>query len=513
MKKLLFSLLICFAFLNVFAQEEDKELTKKAKEAFKNAEKAFKKNDFATAKVEIEGALKSQKVSADVKTWFTRGQIYQGLAVTGDSTNMTELDANLKEMKASYDKAKAMDSKYEALYIIPQVNAAWGTMFNRAVNAYNANNNKSAMYYFEKADMVQSRDSSALSNALLVGMSLKEADKDNAKVKEIANRILASPHFKDKSLAYYILADMANRVDGKPEAALEIAKKGAAEYPNSKDLMLMQVDLYSKLNKISDAIANLEPALAKDPNNDYLFYVLGYFYQKLNNTDKAVEAFKKAIALKPDKYDYNYELGAALYNQGGAIGKQINALSLEDQKKKEKDGSFATMTTQMKDLYKAALPYFEKCAKLAQAGAEGTDANSLLNSIGALMSAAVSTENFNVALPYVENAVKAEPKNAEYLQHLTTLYSKLGKPEAAIPYYESALKGDELNLELLDGFFNACKNAKKYKEAVAPIEKAANTLGTEVVLWENLSTLYYFLGEKAKADAIEKKIEKLNKKN
>jgi tetratricopeptide (TPR) repeat protein len=167
----------------------------------------------------------------------------------------------------------------------------------------------------------------------------------------------------------------------------------------------------------------------------------------------------------------------------------------------------------MKDLYKMSLPLFEKCVKLAEAKAEGTDANALANSLGALMSAAVSTENFNTALPYVENAVKAEPKNVEFLQHLTTLYSKLGKPEAAIPYYESAVKDDALNLELLDGLFNAFKNAKKYKEAVPYIEKAANTLGTEVSLWENLSTLYYFTGEKAKADAIEKKIEKLTKKN
>jgi tetratricopeptide (TPR) repeat protein len=511
MKKLLSSMLICLFLVTVAFAQEDKEVTKAAKEAFKNAEKAIKKNDFATAKVEVDNALKSEKMKTDAKTWLMRGQIFQGLATTGDTTDMSAIEGNLKEMLASYNKAKEIDNKIVPITIDQQLNVAWGTFYNRAVNAYNGNDYKSAMYNFEKADFILHKDSLALNNALIVGSGVK--DRDNAKIKEISNRIIASPHFKDKSAAYQILADIANRIDGNPEEALAILKKGAAEYPNSKELMLSQVDLYSKLNKIPDAVASLEPALAKDPSNDYLHYVLGYFYQKLNNPEKAIEAFKKAIALKPEKYDYNYELGAAYYNQGGVIGKQINAMDLKVQKEKEKDGSFAAMTTQMKDLYKMSLPLFEKCVKLAEAKAEGTDANALANSLGALMSAAVSTENFNTALPYVENAVKAEPKNVEFLQHLTTLYSKLGKPEAAIPYYESAVKDDALNLELLDGLFNAFKNAKKYKEAVPYIEKAANTLGTEVSLWENLSTLYYFTGEKAKADAIEKKIEKLTKKN
>jgi len=512
MKKLFLLLIICFALSTTFAQaQEDKEVTKAAKEATKNAEKALKKNDFAAAKVEIENSLKSEKIKAEAKTWVLRGQVYQGLAGTGDTTDMPAIEANIKEMMASYSKAKEIDDKIGILTVDPLMNAAWGTFFNRGVNAYNLNESTLAMHYFEKADFISSKDSSALNNAFLVGMGAK--DKDNAKLKEITNRIIASPHFKDKSFAYYSLADMANRVDGKPEEALAIVKKASAEYPNSKDLMLMQVDLYSKLNKIPEAIASLEPAIAKDPSNDYLQYVLGYFYQKMNNSEKAIEGFKKAVALKPEKYDYNYELGAAYYNQGGNIGKQINALSMEEQKKKEKDGSFAIMQTQMKDFYRASLPYFEKCVKLAQAKAEGTDENAALNSLGAFMSAAVSTENYTLVLPYVENAVKAEPKNVEYLQHLTTLYNKLGKPEAAIPYYEAAIKDDALNLELLDGLFNAFKNAKKYKEAVPYIEKAASTLGTEVSLWENLSTLYYFLGEKAKADAIEKKIEKLTKKN
>ncbi len=512
MKKILFSLIVCFAMATTFAQaQEDKEVTKAAKEAIKNAEKALKKKDFATAKVEIESSLKSEKIKSEAKTWLLRGQVYQGLSITGDTTNMPEIEGNIKEMLSSYNKAREIDSKVGVLNVDPQLNVAWSDFFNRGVSAYNLNENRLAMHYFEKADFILQKDSSALNNAFLVGMSAK--DKDNAKMKEIANRIIASKNFTDKGLAYYMLADMASRVDGKPEEALALAKKGSAEYPNNKDLMLMQVDLYSKLNKIPEAIASLEPAIAKDPSNDYLQYVLGYFYQKLNNSDKAVESFKKAIALKPEKYDYNYELGAAYFNQGGNVAKQINALSMEEQKKKEKDGSFATMQTQMKDLYKLSLPYFEKCVKLAQAKAEGTDDNSMLNSLGAFMSAAVSTENYALVLPYVEAAVKTDPKNVEFLQHLTTLYNKLGKPEAAIPYYEAAIKGDELNLELLDGLFNAFKNAKKYKEAVPYIEKAASTLGTEVSLWENLSTLYYFLGEKAKADAIEKKIEKLTKKN
>ena len=509
MKKLLVLLLVCFTLTTTFVRaQEDKEVTKVAKEAFKNAEKAFKKNDFTAAKVEIENSLKSEKIKSESKTWLLRGQIYQGLSTTGDTTNMPEIEGNIKEMLSSYNKVKEIDSKVD---VTPQLGAAWSTFFNRGVGAYNANENRLAMHYFEKADFILPKDSAALNNAFLVGMGAK--DKDNAKMKEIATRIIASPNFKDKGLAYYMLADMANRIDLKPEEALAIAKKGSAEYPNNKDLMLMQVDLYSKLNKIPEAIASLEPAIAKDPSNDYLQYVLGYFHQKMGNSEKAIESFKKAIALKPEKYDYNYELGAAYYNQGGAIGKQINALSMEEQKKKEKDGSFATMQTTMKDLYKASLPYFEKCVQLAQAKAEGTDDNSLLNSLGAFMSASVSTENYALVLPYVENAVKAEPKNVEFLQHLTTLYNKTGKPEAAIPYYEAAVKDDALNLELLDGLFNAFKNAKKYKEAVPYIEKAASTLGTEISLWENLSTLYYFLGEKAKADAIEKKIEKLTKKN
>jgi tetratricopeptide (TPR) repeat protein len=502
MKKLLFSLLICLFVTTVFAQEEDKEITKQAKEAFKNAEKAFKKNDFNTAKVEIDNALKSQKVSSDPKTWLVRGQIYKSLAIVADSNNIAEIEPPLKEMITSFEKAVSLDNKYKLLYVDNELNNIWSVFFNRGVNAYNANNGNIAVNYFDKTDLIISKDSSALNNAFLLGMGLK--DRDNKQYKAICNRILASPHFKDKSLAYYMLADITNRVDGKPEEALEIAKKGADAYPQSKDLMLVQVDLYQKLNKIPEAVASLEQALSRDPNNDYLYYVLGFFYQKLNNSDKAIEAYKKSVSLKPDNFDVIYELGAAYYNKGGAIGKLINNFSLEEQKAKEKDGSLKQMTDEMKNLYKESLPYFEKAVKI-----KPTDPNA----IGALMSAANGSENYALALPYIENAIKEEPKNVEFLQHLSSIYNKTGKPEAAIPYYETALKGDDLNLELLEGLFNACKNAKKYQQAVPYIEKAANTLATEISLWENLSTLYFFMGEKAKAEAIEKKIEKLNKKN
>jgi len=502
MKKLLLSLLICFFATAILAQEEDKEVTKQAKEAFKNAEKALKKNDFNTAKVEIENALKSQKVSADPKTWLTRGQIYQGLTIAADSTNMNEIENLLAEMIASYDKAKSLDPKYDVLYVQPQLNLIWGTFFNRGVNAYNADNASMAMHYFEKTDLILSRDSSALNNAFLLGMGLK--DRDNKKYKEICNRVIASPNFKDKSMAYYMLADITNRVEGNTEEALEIAKKGAAMYPQSKDLMLLQVDFYQKLNKISDAVASLEQALEKDSKNAYLYYVMGFFQQKLNNADKAIEAYKKSLELDPENFDVVYELGAAYYNKGGSIGKQINNLSLEEQKAKEKDGSLGKMMEEMKSYYAQSLPYFEKAVKI-----KPTDPNA----IGALMSAANGTESYAAVLPYIENAVKAEPKNAEFLQHLATIYYKIGKPEAALPYYEAAVKEDELNVELLDGLFNAFKNAKKFKEAIPYIEKAANTLATEVSLWENLSYLYYSIKENAKADAIEKKIEKLNKKN
>ncbi len=193
-----------------------------------------------------------------------------------------------------------------------------------------------------------------------------------------------------KAAPYKAIADMY-KADKNAEKELEFLQKGFNKYPASKEIMIGFINYYLTSGQSKKALEKLQQAIKDDPKNPSFYYATGTLYDNMvaNDTtnkyskeekaeyfEKAIEAYKKASSLKDNYFEPNYNAGALYYNKAAAILKEASKLNLNQAKE------------------------FEE----AQAAAK---------------------KEFQKALPYMEKAHKANPKERSTLQTLVTIYHKL----------------------------------------------------------------------------------------
>jgi len=205
--------------------------------------------------------------------------------------------------------------------------------------------------------------------------------------------------------AYYWLGRLALE-DKKPAEAADDFSKAVLLNPESDSgyyfLALAQIDL----DKPSEALATLDKARQKFAQNFILEFYTGLAYEHQKAYGEALRHLMDAeiIATRTDPG----QLTEGFYFQLGATC--------------ERKGDLAQ-----------AEAYFRKSLKLAPEFAE------TLNYLGYMW--AEHGTNLVEARELIEKAVKAEPKNAAYLDSLAWVLFKLDQPKEALPY---ALKAAEL---------------------------------------------------------------------
>lgn len=140
-------------------------------------------------------------------------------------------------------------------------------------------------------------------------------------------------------------------------------EEGASTFNNDKFFLFNLINVYIRSGEHDKAKDFLEKAIAADPKNTQLYNVLGTVYEQgFKDVAKAEECFRKAIEIDPNYADAIIGLGRIYYNQAVAIQSEANALT--DQKK------YAALNNQAKDLFKKALPYFEKAVEIDKSNTE-----------------------------------------------------------------------------------------------------------------------------------------------
>ncbi|MDR0995092.1 MAG: hypothetical protein LBL81_02240, partial [Tannerella sp.] len=99
-----------------------------------------------------------------------------------------------------------------------------------------------------------------------------------------------------------------------------------------------------------------QTAIQNEPNNVQLQDVLGRVYENSKDMTNAEAAFKKAVEIAPDNTDALSDLGRVYYNR--AINQQNEANAIQDQNK------YKVEVAKAKDIFRQALPYFEKVHQL-----------------------------------------------------------------------------------------------------------------------------------------------------
>ncbi|MDO9138620.1 MAG: tetratricopeptide repeat protein [Lutibacter sp.] len=140
---------------------------------------------------------------------------------------------------------------------------------------------------------------------------------------------------------------------GNNEKAMEIIAKGRSEFPKSYSLLIDEANIYYKAGDNAKFKERLEEAIRLNPTEPTLYYNVGVMNMDQKNIDEAIKNFEKAIELKPDYADAYNNIGAAIIEKAAPIIDEMNK-SLADFKKYDK------LQAQQFEIYKQALPYYEK---------------------------------------------------------------------------------------------------------------------------------------------------------
>jgi tetratricopeptide (TPR) repeat protein len=132
-----------------------------------------------------------------------------------------------------------------------------------------------------------------------------------------------------------------------------ILEEGLKKFPEEKFYLLNLIHTYIYSNRNEKAIEYLNTAIAQEPKNAQLYDVMGRVYESgLKDYGNAETFFVKALEIDPDYIEALSNLGRIYYNQG--VNKLGEANMITDTKQYQEESAKA------KDLFKKALPYFEK---------------------------------------------------------------------------------------------------------------------------------------------------------
>jgi tetratricopeptide (TPR) repeat protein len=276
------------------------------------------------------------------------------------------------------------------------------------------------------------------------------------------------------------LADDLNLLGDSTRAAalyLELLKRLPEATGVRERVRANLTDIYLRGSDHKLAVEQLESMIHDDPTNPQAYYFLGRIALESNKPEAAVDHFSKMLVLSPDFEPAYYFLAMAQIDAkkpGEAVTTLEKArkkfpasfvlefwtgMALSRQKDyaealkhftaaevigkatdpKQLDERFYFQlgsTCERKGDFEEAEKYFEKCLQLAP------DSPETMNYLGYMW--AEHGLKLARARELIEKAVKAEPKNAAYLDSLAWVLFKLNQPKEALPY---ALKAAELSEE------------------------------------------------------------------
>jgi len=400
MKKVFVSLLsILLITVFAYSQEDPGKALKKAAKDLSNYNLDTKNNGgkLQEAKQLIDLASAADELQGQVKTWQTKGEIYNTLSQK--EVNMLVLNPDYVILNtespiiAANSFMKALDlasKKYEKKDALTGLEAAAKNLNIMGNSQINSTDYKGAFNSLYKVLEV---------NKVIIANggtpSLEEADVDNTKY-VIAYCASVSDH---ADVAKQLFKELYDKNFDEPgvysqyfnillkegdDNALAVLEKGREKYPDNSEILFGEINYYIQKQEFDKLEEKLKEAIAKEPDNPSVYSALGNVYMNLftdeydanGKTEKAsgyfdgaLEYFQKALELKPDMFDAIYSLGSLYFNEAVEIVKKMQLLGMtkEDQKKYEE------YKKQSDDLFNKALPYFKKAEAM-----DPNDTNTLI---------------------------------------------------------------------------------------------------------------------------------------
>jgi len=391
MRKQLIILSAFFISMTVFAQNDE----------LKTAEKAIKSNDFVTAMSAInqaEGLIANADQKTKAKFYYLKGlALYQNGAPQGDIEKIGAAFNQLINYENETNKPKYTDEVAALLNkMIVAVAEVASKDYTAAMESKDEKDYLKAAKEFHAVYLLSPRDTSYLDNAAYVytfgkdydtsiklyeqllalnysgittvyiatnketGEDVVYGDKKSMDLQVKLGLAKNPREEKKESRRELIYKNLAQNYSdkGNNEKALEIISKGRSEFPNSYSLLIDEANIYYKAGDNAKFTQRLQEAIQLNPTEPTLYYNVGVMNMDQKNIDEAIKNFEKAIELKPDYADAYNNLGAAIIEKAAPIIEEMNK-SLTDFKKYDK------LQAQQFDVYRKALPYYEKAYELS----------------------------------------------------------------------------------------------------------------------------------------------------
>ena len=374
MKKLVFSVALCFVVGMAFAQ-------KKAISAAKNEIKGNKPN-IEEARNLIKGAMADPETKNNAETYYVAGLIENKQfddekikEALGQKANEAVMYKSLGDILPYFLKADELDQ-------LPDEKGKVKPKFRKDIKSYIMANHpyyrNGGVYYNDQKDYAKSYEffityldipklpmfeGDKVIEALLTDTSYIEmkyyaamiASQMSAHDKAIPlYESLKNENFKPSEIYQYLCYEYEQI--GDTVSLIKILKEGVIKFPEEQYYIRSLTNQYINTHQDDEAVKSLNEAIAKKPDDAQLYDVLGRVYENKEDIDKAIECFEKALSVDPEYVESLGNLGRVYYNRG--VEAQAAASSIADNK------LYNEAIVKVKELFKQAMPYFEKTREL-----------------------------------------------------------------------------------------------------------------------------------------------------
>ncbi len=312
------------------------------------------------ARTDIDKAVLDPKTSGKAKTWYTRGDIYAQMMASPIYGKQLQPGEGLQKASESFNKTIELDTKtgeYGKL-AVPQLQNLYGQAFNAGVEAYNGKDYDKAIANYQLASKLNPTDTTAV----LYSAYAQEAKQDFAGAKATYNQLLGMEAYKAKPApvqVYNRLIQIA-RQDKNEAEATKVLQQALVAYPNNKNFMLEELNVYLTTGRGKEAIDKINKAIAADPANaSNLYAVLGSVYDSNKQPAEALAAYQKAVAADPNNFDAQYNLGVYNYNKAAEAYTKASKMDL-----KTYQVSGKKYEIQGKKYFEDSVPFFEKSLQI-----------------------------------------------------------------------------------------------------------------------------------------------------
>lgn len=360
MKKLILSMVLIGATTLAFGQ----------KKVLREAEKGFKSGDLQTALTAVDAAAADPETGTDPATYLLKAQIETKM-FGSDSSNTSEtvilgtsaLETYKKAFEmAGSDKGAGVGKEIyeEDLPGVPEnlrpysIYTLKNVAFDKGIERYNDEDSELAYEFFNLAGEIDLKDTTIHYNAAFLANELGKFDD----AKRHFGYLLEVPEY-NKLVSYYTLVQILSTEEKNPEAAYDLIEKAKEEYPNDKVLAEYEIQLLLQLNKMDEAMAQIEEALSNDPNNTGLLLRSGYLKEQAGDLEGGLVDYKKSVEVDPEFFEGNYYTGALLLEQATKMLNTLNDLSDAEWEKQS-----PIIGKKADENYTEAVKYFEKAVEI-----------------------------------------------------------------------------------------------------------------------------------------------------